>query len=362
MDSPAGLTERSPRQIGADVDTTQADAILRRIDALEGANRRLQRLGTLALVLVALGAAAGAKLADGPKVVEAERFVVRDPDGKERASLGIGKDGRPGLVLYDAGGKERARLTLQKDGAMLALVGDAESYVGLAVGKLGPALMLEGEDRKRSSVLSTQSLGLRDSKGATSCSLGLSETGTPHLALNHAGGKSGVSVMATDDGSSDLSIIHKDKTRFDLRVGATTSTLSLMGPRGAPGISMSSQPNGSVMAVGGEVGQAAVRVAANERGTGVMEFQGADKTTRMRLSIDASGTPALVQFDDKENGRLALSQAKGAPTLGFYDERERGRMTLATDEGGTPHLWLMDQLGAVLFQAPPAVPDQQPVK
>src|SRR3954463_12123126 len=105
------------------MDTPEVDAILQRLNRLERENRLLKRVALLGFAGVILLAAFGAKLADGPKVVEAERFIVRDPQGVERAAFGIQDDGISRLTLSDGKGASKAMLSVTKDGeAVLNLV------------------------------------------------------------------------------------------------------------------------------------------------------------------------------------------------------------------------------------------------
>ncbi|MCI0460472.1 MAG: cytochrome c [Gemmataceae bacterium] len=69
-----------------------------------------------ALVLVGGGLLAGSAQPDkGTRVVEAERFVLRDGRGKIRAELGWDQ-GSLGLTLLDAQGKTRTRVAVLADG------------------------------------------------------------------------------------------------------------------------------------------------------------------------------------------------------------------------------------------------------
>ena len=57
-----------------------------------------------------------AKLPEGAKVVNAERFILRAADGKPRAELSL-QDGRPSLALFDEKGSCRTRLSVLADGS-----------------------------------------------------------------------------------------------------------------------------------------------------------------------------------------------------------------------------------------------------
>ncbi|MFQ5848888.1 MAG: hypothetical protein ACE5IQ_14595 [Candidatus Methylomirabilales bacterium] len=78
-----------------------------RLNRLERENRRLKKLGSVALAVIAATVLMGYVV--GEKVVEAERFVLLDPNGQPRAVLAVAKGGA-GLYLYDSKGKLRAGL------------------------------------------------------------------------------------------------------------------------------------------------------------------------------------------------------------------------------------------------------------
>ncbi len=77
-----------------------SDTLTQRLDRLERENRRLKLAGAfLVLALVAVGAMGQVLPKAVPKVVEAERFVLRDPGGKIVATLGTEGPGTPSLTL-----------------------------------------------------------------------------------------------------------------------------------------------------------------------------------------------------------------------------------------------------------------------
>jgi hypothetical protein len=95
------------------------------------------------------------------KIVEAERFVLRDSNGRIRAELGAGEASSIGLKLYDGKGHVRVEVVVAKDGAsglqlwdehgmprvILALDPD-QPYVA------APSLSLTGKDGRGGVVLS----------------------------------------------------------------------------------------------------------------------------------------------------------------------------------------------------------------
>jgi hypothetical protein len=78
-----------------------------RLERLERQNYRLRRVVIVTLVGVVAALIAGA---DGAKVVDAERIILRDKAGKMRALLETDKEGNPSLVLFEANGEAGIRL------------------------------------------------------------------------------------------------------------------------------------------------------------------------------------------------------------------------------------------------------------
>ncbi len=86
----------------------QTEMLVQRLDRLERETRLLKRTGVAALAAIAavmlMGQALPSKVA---KLVEAEKFLVRDAAGKPRATLGLLPDGSPSLNLIDKDGNIR---------------------------------------------------------------------------------------------------------------------------------------------------------------------------------------------------------------------------------------------------------------
>jgi len=111
----------------------ESKELIARIESLEKKNRRLVRIGGAALVVFAgLGAMSLRSTCD---TVSAERFVLLDTQGRQRALLtAYDTGGAPQLALYDKKGRASATLGIGKTGAFLSLAdADAEKTVRYGV-------------------------------------------------------------------------------------------------------------------------------------------------------------------------------------------------------------------------------------
>ena len=146
--------------------------LARRVERLERAQRRWRRLATLSVLGMVALALMGQKPA--PRIVEAERFVLRDAAGRVRAELvvdgeqsvalrfkdadsmprlSVGTEngaavvvlneqggrvraglvtlphGAPALTFYDSNGKNRAELALTREGAPALTITDRDGFL-----------------------------------------------------------------------------------------------------------------------------------------------------------------------------------------------------------------------------------------
>jgi hypothetical protein len=120
----------------------------RRSSRLERENRWLKRAAALAGVLV--GAAVLLAAQEQNKPPTAEKFVLTDAQGRQRAWLGMDKDG-PALRFLDENGRTSAGLSMGRDAIPIALY-DREGRVqcGLAVERDGISMYTVGADGQRS--------------------------------------------------------------------------------------------------------------------------------------------------------------------------------------------------------------------
>jgi len=93
------------------------DDLVQRLDRLERENRRFKWVGSMVLVTIAAFLVMGqAKSSNVPKVIEAEKFVLRDKSGKVFAALQTEAKNEPALNLYDKNGKVRVTLGIMEIG------------------------------------------------------------------------------------------------------------------------------------------------------------------------------------------------------------------------------------------------------
>jgi hypothetical protein len=95
------------------------DAVLQRLARLERTVRRWRLVGVSVLVVLGLvtliGAAGRMDLTTAEEVL-ARHFILVGRTPTARATLTLGKDGGPSLLLFDEHGKVRAGLTVLDDG------------------------------------------------------------------------------------------------------------------------------------------------------------------------------------------------------------------------------------------------------
>lgn len=84
-----------------------------RVARLERENRRIKRLGLMALVVTGLIITLGQARPQQPDVIRATKFVLVDDNGQQRATLGI-ENGGPALVLEDTNGRGVVQLQVPK--------------------------------------------------------------------------------------------------------------------------------------------------------------------------------------------------------------------------------------------------------
>ena len=138
------------------MDNVTIEALAFRVGSLECACRRWRRA---ALAAILGGAVAlmvgGAPKADGPKTVEAERFLLKDKDGRTRGEWGFTEEGWPIFRLDGRDGKRRISLfvsELVRGAAPVIFLhhgGDGKGHLTMVVRSDGePRLFFTDKDGK----------------------------------------------------------------------------------------------------------------------------------------------------------------------------------------------------------------------
>jgi hypothetical protein len=183
--------------------------LIDRIERLEKQNRWLKR-GMVALVATVGACVVMAADAPKAKIVDAEKFVLRDNDGRTRAVLEIGTHG-PRLALLSKDGNDQAVLYVNKDESPgLVLVGPKrDKMIALAETEEEQALLFQQRGAKRL-VLATDKAGealltFRDGRDKVRTILS-GYPADPGLIVNDRGGQNRVRL-----------ILEKGEARLELR-------------------------------------------------------------------------------------------------------------------------------------------------
>lgn len=157
----------------------------------------------LALIMAGLWANAAAfwsrppsASAAGPRIVEAEQFVVRDARGHSRAIMAVADTG-PYVELYDESGKSRVSLGLADERSILSLQ-DAQGKAGALLGVTPDGSTLTFRDngrsraafglaRKGSSTISMLRITDENDKAHVSLFAPASEMGKPGIQVQDEG-------------------------------------------------------------------------------------------------------------------------------------------------------------------------------
>jgi hypothetical protein len=149
--------------------TPDLQAILERINRLEEQNYRLRKLITAIAVLLSVALLMG-QAAPSPRVLEAQRFVLKDGDGNVRGWMGtIGKGSE--LTLGNANAQPMIRLIVSTDSSDLHFFGSRKSGMNLGLDSGSPDISMIGAEGNGSAKIAFKELGpsfsLEDAKGSS---------------------------------------------------------------------------------------------------------------------------------------------------------------------------------------------------
>ena len=178
----------------------ELQAIAERLEKLEEQNRRLKWGGVPIFAIFAALYAPGlmGQAAPSPRVVEAQKFILKDANGNVRGWMGVIGEGSE-LTLGNAHAQPMMELMVSKDASDLHFFGSRKSGMNLGVNSGDPGLsMIDAEGSGRAGVAFANdgpSLTLEDGKGFSTV-VGTTQLETP--ANGEAHHTSAASVVLLD--------------------------------------------------------------------------------------------------------------------------------------------------------------------
>ncbi len=213
------------------------DNVVQRMDRLERENHRMKLAGVLVLLsMTAVTVMGQAKATKVAKVIEAERFVLRDENGKARGSLQV-VAGVAGLILRDEKGTVSSTLVAAKDYAGLDIHLQNRSRLLLSSDLANTGLYIFDRHNKR-----RVSIGIHDKEGTPSIGilnkdekmlirLTELEGGSGFISLIRLGDKKSGLVFLESDGSSRIQLLSfKNDSGIGLfdKYGTKRATMNLV--------------------------------------------------------------------------------------------------------------------------------------
>ena len=122
----------------------ELQAIMQRLNNLETQNRRLKWSGLSLLVVLSALVLMG-QATPTPKVIEAQRFVLKDGKGNVRAWLGLFGEGSE-LILGNVNKQPKMTLKVSDDASDLHFFGSENSGMNLGLDLGNPAIAMAGAD------------------------------------------------------------------------------------------------------------------------------------------------------------------------------------------------------------------------
>jgi len=143
-----------------------SEQIVRRIEQVERQNRSLRRYLTAVAALGVMGAVAlsvfeAASQARAGATVESNRFVLRNPEGKIVAALGVNSYGTANLVLLDKQERMRATIGVNDNGDPAFVLANPEGQQRLTLIHTsdGPGMIMLDQNNKPRLLVSVEADG-----------------------------------------------------------------------------------------------------------------------------------------------------------------------------------------------------------
>ncbi len=193
--------------------TPELGLLAERVAQLEKQNRLFKRFGILLIVLLGGATLVAAQERGKERSIEAERFILKDSNGRVRADLGMDKNGVR-LLLQDENEKVRLNAAVFAEGPGIALF-DENGAIRYTVShsSRGPSMVFNDENQKPRAVMRLfkegPGLAFLDEKETDRLVLTFTKHDGPALDLYEAGkqllvalrARNGVNGLAIFDGS-----------------------------------------------------------------------------------------------------------------------------------------------------------------
>ncbi len=106
------------------VDLTEQQTLIQRIDRLERQNRAVRAAGTLAILAGAAALCIG--MSAPRRTLETDLLIIKDATGNTRMILGMADDG-PAITMLDSNGKLRANIGVTEKGPEFDFLDQSET-------------------------------------------------------------------------------------------------------------------------------------------------------------------------------------------------------------------------------------------
>jgi hypothetical protein len=180
-------------------DIPDLQVILQRIGNLEAQNRRLRR-GSVAILALLSAVILMGQAAPSPRVVEAQRFILKDSDGNVRGWMGtIGKGSE--LSLGNVNAQPMMRLIVSTDSSDLHFFGSRKSGMNLGLDSGNPDVSMMGaEGNGRAGITFGKdgpALTLEDAKGLSTI-VGATQLEKPASSGAHSASAASIILLDRD--------------------------------------------------------------------------------------------------------------------------------------------------------------------
>jgi hypothetical protein len=220
---------------------TELTLFVERLERLERQNRLLRRAGVVGLFLV--GSLLWMGQTRPARILEAQKFVLRDANGKRQAEFGQ-VDGWPALVFLDSAGRISLLLGIESGEPHVVIYGTAaEQVVSIKRSASGASLSLHdtsGNPRLNLSVgVNGPAVGLLSKSGEAKSAVGLTPGEEPFIHLFGAREHGGIQLLSAPDRSVLRFIDDGDVPR---------AVFGLLEKEGTPGLVLN-QSDGTARAI-----------------------------------------------------------------------------------------------------------------